>query len=76
MAMGNLTSDMADIWSQLAEQEREVLMRVASRLLMGQKTYGKFDLDSDARDFRKELDEEVLDALVYAACQSLRKVAA
>lgn len=63
---------LLESWVQLGSEEREVLTEIAARLLMGQRTYGKLDLERDVRDFVKETSEELFDSCVYMACETIR----
>lgn len=63
---------MAHIMEQLGEDEREIMVVLGERLLDGQSRYGKFDLDSDDRDFQQEAFEEDCDWLVYRAAEVVR----
>ena len=56
---------------RLNRDELRVLADVAERLGMGRSVYGPMCLETDRRDWRAELRAEVLDALVYAACDHL-----
>ncbi len=47
---------------------------VAGRMLAGLEKYGRLDLASDRRDFRRELGEELGDLLTYAAMAELRRI--
>jgi hypothetical protein len=58
---------MSDVWRELGPDERRALVALARRLLLGQRSYGRFDLAHDARDWRKERAEELSDALIYGA---------
>jgi len=44
-----------------------MLLALARRLLAGQRHYGRLDVASDRRDWRRERAEELADALVYGA---------
>jgi hypothetical protein len=68
-------AELEAIIGQLGEDEVRVLTRIAGRLLHGLELYGCLDLAQDARDFRREAQEEIEDYLVYFACQSLRRAA-
>lgn len=50
--------------------EVRVLDRVLQRLELGRDRYGALDL-SRPREWRRELREELLDALVYDVCEEL-----
>lgn len=63
---------LLEAWTQLGRDEREVLVEIASRLLMGQRTYGPFDIGRDTRDFLKESSEELFDNAVYMAAEVIR----
>jgi hypothetical protein len=54
--------------ARLGEDEQRVLVAIAERLSMGAKQYGRLDLATDTRDWRREGAEEALDLAVYAAC--------
>lgn len=60
-------SELDAIVSELGDGERRVLLVLAKRLLMGQRTIGRLDLAKDARDWRREKAEEFADALIYGA---------
>jgi hypothetical protein len=64
---------LLETWIRLADVEREVLVEIAKRLEMGQRTYGELDLERDPRDFIKETGEELFDSVVYMACETVRK---
>jgi|HubBroStandDraft_3_1064219.scaffolds.fasta_scaffold893404_1 hypothetical protein len=49
-----------------------VLALLADRLLEGQARYGRLDLKTDLRDFRKERAEEIADMLTYSAMAELK----
>lgn len=53
--------------------ELRVVISILSRLELGRARYGLLDLDADPRDWQRELGEELLDAVVYAACVRLTK---
>ncbi len=67
MEDGPVLSDLANTWVKLKARERKVLVKVAERLLMGQKAYG--ELVKDKKKWRAEAAEEHLDATVYMACE-------
>ncbi|HEY5145368.1 MAG TPA: hypothetical protein VII82_01310 [Polyangiaceae bacterium] len=58
---------LLDVLAELGPDERRVLLALARRLLAGQTAYGRLDLASDGRHWRKERAEELADALVYGA---------
>ena len=51
--------------------ELRVLLAVAQRLELGRVRYGSLDLSSDGRDWSRELSEELVDAVIYAAIAKL-----
>lgn len=67
MTKDELLTHLATLASQLSGDELTVLARIASRLVLGQRQYGGLMIDGDPRDFRVELQEELLDACVYGA---------
>lgn len=69
---GPLLVDLENHWARLGDDERRVLVWIAKRLARGRAQYGELDLGSDKRDWRREFTEEVLDALVYAACEAVK----
>ncbi len=60
-------SELANVWVKLGHRERLVVVKVAERLLMGQKAYG--ELTKGKKRWRKEAAEEHLDATVYMASE-------
>lgn len=60
-------SELASVWTKLGPMERQVIVHVAERLLMGQGAYGP--LYSRKKNWRKEAAEEALDGVVYSACE-------
>ena len=58
---------LSEIGNELGDVELRVVARVAQRLRMGQRQYGKFKPPEDKRDFNREMLEEILDAQVYAS---------
>jgi hypothetical protein len=59
--------NLDEVIAELGDEERRVLLVLAKRLLMGQRTIGRLDLAKDARDWRRERAEELADALIYGA---------
>jgi hypothetical protein len=56
-----------------SDDELRVVHFIVERLLgLGRVAYGALDLSTDRRNFERELDEELADALVYVACAVLR----
>jgi len=56
------------------EDELRVVLYVCERLLgIGREQYGALELANDPRDFEKEMSEEAVDLLVYAAARFLLK---
>lgn len=52
---------------QLGSDELRVLTRIAERLVVGSKQYGRLDIAADRRDWDEEARQEALDLAVYAA---------
>ena len=57
----------------LEPDAREVLETIAERMVGGRRQYGDLVIDRDARDFRQEFAEEMLDGAVYAAIETVRQ---
>jgi len=55
------------LWARLGERERRVVKRFVERLYEGQKLYGT--LTKDKKNWRKETQEEALDASGYLCAQ-------
>ena len=64
--------ELCDIAEQLGDDEVEVLLSIARRVLRGREQYGELDIDSDDRDWRQEGQEERLDLIVYDAIQHVK----
>lgn len=52
-----------ELWMDLGERERRVLLRIGRRLYMGQEQYGY--LEKDKKDWTKEASEEAFDMAIY-----------
>jgi hypothetical protein len=61
------TAELTAIAADLGPDEIKVLTVLARRLLAGQRHYGRLDVRTDGRDWRRERAEELADALVYGA---------
>jgi hypothetical protein len=68
-----IRQELSTILDEYGEQEREVLLVVARRLLTGQRTIGRLDVHTDRRDWRSERSEELFDALIYTAIGEFSK---
>lgn len=64
---------LAHLIDSLEPDAREALLCIAVRLKKGQDYYGNIDLSKDTRNFDKEREEELQDALVYSAFASIRR---
>ena len=54
--------------------ERRVLLYLARRIVdLGQKTYGPIDIESDQRDWLREVNQELGDAVFYVAMTALKR---
>ena len=51
--------------------ELTILAQVAQRLCQGQAEYGRFNLATDSRNFRREANEELIDGLIYDCLANL-----
>ena len=74
-AMSSLEKTRAVIGEHLDHcnhDELRVVCSILARLELGRARYGLLDLD-EPRDWQRELGEELLDAVVYAACVRLTK---
>jgi hypothetical protein len=66
------SADLAEIAAQLEPDAVRVLAFIARRLLAGQRAYGRLDIATDRRDWRKERAEELADAFVYGAIAEIQ----
>lgn len=57
--------ELVDIVDKLEPDARELLLEQARRLIIGQRQYGRVDLDTDRRNFVREALEECLDQTIY-----------
>lgn len=57
----------------LGADELRVLQAIAARLSMGARQYGALAIVDDARDWRTEAAEELLDGCAYLACEAIRR---
>lgn len=64
---------LAHLIDSLEPDAREALLCIAVRLKKGQDYYGNIDLSKDPRNFDKEREEELQDALIYSAFASIRR---
>lgn len=69
--------DWIRLWKELGPQERNVLKRIAfrtgERLLIGQRLYGRLDLQNDTRNLVREANDETIDNAIYLACEEIRR---
>lgn len=70
----DLRQDLADSARTLGGDELELLAHIARRLVMGARQYGALSLDTDDRDWNREAEEELADAMVYRAARSVVKL--
>ena len=59
--------------ADLGDDKVRVLVLLGRRPLMGRRSYGRLDANRDARDWRAEAAEELLDGCVYLACEAMRR---
>lgn len=62
-----IEAQLDELCADLTDAELRVLVLLAQRLVKGHASYGALRVASDARVWRSELREELLDALVYRA---------
>jgi hypothetical protein len=74
MSPPELRLELSRLAERITADELRVLVEVARRLKMGRRHYGELRLSGDARDFRKEGAEELVDYVVYDLCRQLREV--
>lgn len=67
MSDGDLRSAIDDSLRDLSGDELRVALRVLWRLAEGHEEYGVLDVE-DGRDWREEMNQEIIDALVYNEC--------
>lgn len=68
--MGDLEKLRLDeLWLDLGPRERTALMKIATRLFMGQKAYG--ELTYRKKNWAREAMEEAMDGCVYLAAALL-----
>jgi hypothetical protein len=58
---------LLDVVGELGTEERAVLLVLARRLLLGQRTIGLLRVATDGRDWLRERSEELQDVLIYTA---------
>lgn len=70
----NKTQYIQLVFEALGPYEKDILLDIATRLLQGQRSYGKFQ-DLDNRDFcGKEAYEELQDGIIYVT-RHLKRIA-
>lgn len=67
-----ITADLAEAIAGLEIDARRALLVLARRLKKGQRYYGAIRIATDARNWRKEREEELADALIYGAFGELK----
>lgn len=73
MTSMSLALELTAIIGELGDDEGEVLLELAKRLLKGKHQYGKLDLVNDTRDFEREAHEELADEAAYRLMESVRR---
>lgn len=65
------------LYSELNDAERWVVDRIramaVARIHAGRGVYGPWDPRTDKRDMMRELQEELVDGMVYSAMDAVRK---
>lgn len=69
---GPLLCDLETVWTRLGDDERRVILAIATRLARGADQYGRLAVATDRRDWTREAHEEFLDGCVYLAIKTLR----
>lgn len=64
---------ICDHLHKLGLDELEVVLEVVQGLVLGRSVYGQLVIETDARDWDKELREENRDALVYSAIAAIKR---
>jgi hypothetical protein len=64
-------TELEAILAELGPDEHRVILVLARRLLAGQHAYGRLDVATDGRDWRRERADELADALVYWAIEEV-----
>jgi hypothetical protein len=67
-------SELNSTFHQLEKYERQAVIIVAKRLLFGQRTYGIAKPAQDRRDWLLERGQELADAEIYLAFETLARM--
>ena len=69
--LDDIRASIAAHCAQLGADELDLLEHIARRLVMGGRTYGPLNLETDNRDWDREAEEELVDAMVYRTARTL-----
>ncbi len=70
----NISADEFAIrYSELSDDEQEILSEFMRRIEMGSEQYGPLDIDSDPRDFNEEEAQEQYDRVFYRLAEVIRR---
>lgn len=72
VGMVDESTEIREIAEGLSPDARKVLLAIAHRMQRGQEQYGLLHLAEDPRNWRDEIAEELMDALVYMACEEVQ----
>jgi hypothetical protein len=60
------------LWDYLNTDEQTIVLKMMERLVRGREVYDALNLAVDTRDWEKEEEEELLDALVYRRIREIQ----
>lgn len=66
-------SVVSDCCEQMSRDEMRVVARICTRIVTGRSVYGPLCLATDKRNWAEERRQELYDAVVYDACDELRR---
>jgi len=67
-----LARDIARRLQLASHDELRVVDQILTRLELGRERYGLLDIARDRREWRRELGEELLDAVIYDTIETIR----
>lgn len=73
MTTEELRDKIARQLESLGPDEVEVIAEITDRIVMGRQLYGELRIDTDNRDWMKELEAEILDSSVYSAVKIIKR---
>ncbi len=73
MSHVDVERELLALLDEAMSDEKKIMLFIARRLIaVGQRSIGPFDIATDPRNFDRERNEELGDALVYIAAKALR----